>query len=100
MHHPRRSPSEPGLRISGSARMDSSFTAASGGTGSWYGIYTIDIFHLTSEFDTIIQAEWFDDINGTRTGIKANYEEVTLGFNLHLIKYLEIRPEIRGDFAS
>ena len=49
------------------------------GTGSWYGLYTIGIFHLTTEFDINCRAEWFDDVKGTRTGINTNYAEVTLG---------------------
>ncbi len=70
------------------------------GTGSFYGIYTIGIYHLTESLDLQGRAEWFDDVQGTRTGIRANYEEVTLGINWHPNKFLEIRPEIRGDFAS
>ncbi|MFO0891305.1 MAG: outer membrane beta-barrel protein [Isosphaeraceae bacterium] len=70
------------------------------GTGSWYGLYTIGIYHLTETLDLLGRAEWFDDVQGTRTGVRANYEEVTLGLNWHPSKYLDIRPEIRGDFAS
>lgn len=70
------------------------------GTGSWYGVYTIGIFHLTAEFDALIRGEWFDDVKGTRTGIDTDFAEVTLGANWHPIKCLEIRPEIRGDFAG
>ena len=70
------------------------------GTGSWYGLYLINIFHLTTEVDALCRAEWFDDVKGTRTGVKTNYAEVTLGLNWHPIKCLEIRPEIRGDFAG
>ena len=70
------------------------------GTGSFYGLYTIGIYHLTEYLDLQGRAEWFDDPQGTRTGVRANYEEVTLGLNWHPIKYLDIRPEIRGDFAS
>ena len=70
------------------------------GTGSWYGLYTIGIFHLTDKLDIHCRAEWFDDVKGTRTGIDTNYAEVTLGLNWHPIKCLEIRPEIRGDFAG
>jgi Putative beta-barrel porin-2, OmpL-like. bbp2 len=70
------------------------------GTGSWYGLYTIGIFHLNPKLDTNFRAEWFDDVKGTRTGINTNYAEVTGGINWHPVKYLEIRPEIRGDFAG
>jgi hypothetical protein len=70
------------------------------GTGSFYGLYTIGIYHLTEYLDLQGRAEWFDDPQGTRTGVRAHYEEVTLGLNWHPIKCLDIRPEIRGDFAS
>ncbi|WP_397571715.1 outer membrane beta-barrel protein [Schlesneria sp. T3-172] len=70
------------------------------GTGSWYGLYTIGILHLNAEVDALLRVEWFDDVQGTRTGVAANYSEVTLGTNWHPNKYLEIRPEIRGDFAD
>jgi hypothetical protein len=70
------------------------------GTGSWYSLYTIGILHLSCKLDALARVEWFDDVRGTRTGIDTNYEEVTLGTNWHPNKYLEIRPEIRGDFAG
>lgn len=70
------------------------------GTGSWYGIYTIGIFHVTETFDLNMRGEWFDDVKGTRTGIDATFSEVTLGTNWHPLTFLEVRPEIRGDFAS
>jgi Putative beta-barrel porin-2, OmpL-like. bbp2 len=70
------------------------------GTGSWYGVYLINIVHLTGEVDALWRGEWFDDVKGTRTGVDTNYSEVTLGVNWHPVKYLEIRPEVRGDFAG
>ena len=70
------------------------------GTGSWYGLYLISIYHINSQLDALGRAEWFDDVKGTRTGIDTNYAEVTLGLNWHPVKCLEIRPEIRGDFAG
>lgn len=70
------------------------------GTGSWYGVYSIGILHLSSKLDGLVRGEWFDDVNGTRTGIATNYSEVTLGLNWHPFKFVEVRPEIRGDFAG
>ncbi len=70
------------------------------GTGSWYGLYLINIFHMSTTFDALLRAEWFDDVKGTRTGIDTNYSEVTLGANWHPVKWLDVRPEIRGDFAG
>jgi hypothetical protein len=68
--------------------------------GRFYGRYTIGIYHLNEYFDLEDRAEWFDDPQGRRTGVRANYEEVTLGLNCHTCKYLDIRLEIRSDFAS
>lgn len=70
------------------------------GTGSWYGLYSIQIFHLTKTIDLNSRFEWFDDVRGTRTGISTDYSEVTLGVNWHPTRFLEFRPEIRGDFAA
>lgn len=70
------------------------------GTGSWYGLYTVGILHLNQNWDTIARAEWFRDVRGTRTGFDTDYSEVTLGLNWHPNKFLEVRPEVRGDFAG
>ncbi|OWK40350.1 outer membrane beta-barrel protein [Fimbriiglobus ruber] len=70
------------------------------GTGAWYGVYTIGIFHLTPKLDLNTRAEWFNDADGTRTGFATNYSEVTLGLNCMPLPWLNFRPEIRGDFAG
>jgi hypothetical protein len=70
------------------------------GDGGAYGIYTIGLLHLTPTFDFNARGEWFRDSLGTRTGFAADYSEVTLGVNWHPREWLEIRPEVWGDFAS
>lgn len=70
------------------------------GTSGAYGVYTQGMFHLTPKFDLNLRGEWFQDSQGTRTGFAADYADVTLGVNWHPNRYLEFRPEIRGDFAS
>jgi hypothetical protein len=70
------------------------------GTAGAYGIYTIGLFHLSSDLDFNARGEWFNDAQGARTGFAANYSEVTLGVNYHPTRWLEFRPEIRGDFAD
>lgn len=70
------------------------------GTGSWYSFYTIMIYHVNEKLDIDLRPEWFDDVEGTRTGIKNNYEAVTFNVNYHPTKFVEFRPEVRGDFAS
>jgi hypothetical protein len=63
-------------------------------------VYTVGLFHCTQTLDINGRAEWFDDVKGTRTGINTNYAEVTGGLNWHPLRWLEFRPEIRGDFAG
>ncbi len=70
------------------------------GTGSWYGLYTIGILHLNSRWDTQTRLEWFKEETGTRTGFDTDYVGLTTGLNWHPNPCLEIRPEIRGDFAD
>jgi hypothetical protein len=70
------------------------------GTGQWYGVYTILIYHLTCQLDTNFRAEWFDDVNGTRTGFKTVYWETTAGLDYHPYPFISLRPEVRGDFAE
>jgi hypothetical protein len=70
------------------------------GTGSWFGVYTLGIYNLTAKWDAIARADWFRDVRGTRTGFDTDFSAVSLGLNFHPNKYLEFRPEIRGDFAG
>lgn len=70
------------------------------GTGSFYGLYTILIYHAAPSLDGIFRVEWFSDPQGTRTGFSTDYSEVTFGVNWHPNRYVEVRPEIRGDFAG
>jgi hypothetical protein len=70
------------------------------GTGSWFGVYTVGIVHMTDTWDLIGRGEWFRDVRGTRTGFDTDYSEVTIGMNWHPCNYIEFRPEIRGDFAG
>ena len=73
---------------------------ANGGSGQWYSLYDILIYHLNPKLDANGRAEWFLDNKGTRTGFATNYYEVTLGFDYHPVNCLRIRPEVRGDFAD
>jgi hypothetical protein len=70
------------------------------GTGAWYGIYNIGILRLNKRWDALTRVEWFKDVNGTRTGFSTDYSQVTCGVNWHPNPWLEVRPEIRGDFAG
>jgi hypothetical protein len=49
-------------------------------------------------------AEWYDDVDGRScpggTGFKTNYEEMTLAVEYHPTPWLQLRPELRTDFAN
>jgi hypothetical protein len=70
------------------------------GTGEWYSLYNIFVLHTSPCLDLTNRVEWFDDVNGTRTGVAANYGEVTVGLDYHPIPCLRLRPEARYDFAD
>lgn len=70
------------------------------GTGSWVGLYTVGILHLNTPWDALVRVDWFRDVRGTRTGFDTHYGALTLGANWHPTRYLEVRPEIRGDVAG
>jgi hypothetical protein len=70
------------------------------GTGSWYSLYTIGILQMSQTVNLNGRVEWFDDCQGTRTGIRANYFDATIGLDYHPKNWLRLRPEIRGDFAD
>ncbi len=71
------------------------------------GLWNIFSYHVDPLWDVNFRTEWYDDVNGG--GYPGgfgpligpnNYYEVTLGLDHHPTKWLQIRPEIRGDFAD
>ena len=70
------------------------------GTGAWYGLFNIFSLHLSRTLDVNTRAEWFRDVDGTRTGYDANYGGATIGLDYHPFDWLRIRPEARGDFSD
>jgi hypothetical protein len=76
-------------------------TGAEGvGTTQWYGLYSILVYHLSPHIDTNSRVEWFEDSDGSRTGVATSYEEITLGIDYHPEPWFSLRPEIRADFAG
>jgi hypothetical protein len=65
-----------------------------------YGSFTILTYHLNQHLDLNGRGEWFYDRDGGRTDVAATFGEVTTGLNVMPNKWINFRPEIRGDFAS
>jgi hypothetical protein len=69
-------------------------------TSSWVGTYEMAIIHAHRLLDVNTRAEWFHDIDGSRTGHRANYSEMTGGINFMPKASVNFRPEVRWDGAD
>jgi hypothetical protein len=70
------------------------------GTGQWYGLLANSVYRLDDNLDAQLRLEWFDDANGTRTGVATDYAAVTAGLAARFGPRFSVRPELRGDFAG
>jgi hypothetical protein len=81
------------------------FVAPPGYQQRAYDVYTYLGRHLNKCLDLNSRFEWYLDEDGGGYpggfGIPdTTYFAVTLGFDYHPVKWLQVRPEIRGDFAN
>ena len=70
------------------------------GTGQWGGLVSNSVYRLGERVDAQLRLEWFDDLNGSRTGLATNYFAATGGLAIRAGRQLVVRPELRGDFAG
>jgi hypothetical protein len=72
----------------------------------WYGIANYLGYKLNDTFTLNGRAEWFRDDGGSRTGLSANYYELTLGVAVtpfptdKILKNFLVRPELRADYSD
>jgi len=67
------------------------------GTAEWFGILNYLTYQLTPRLATTARLEFFDDIQGQRTGFPGLYADLTVGLSFQPIKGLTFRPEVRYD---
>jgi hypothetical protein len=67
------------------------------GTAEWFGILNYLTYQLTPRLASSARLEFFDDIQGQRTGFPGLYTELTAGFSFQPIKGITFRPEVRYD---
>jgi len=72
----------------------------SGKNSQWYGAAGYAKYEFTDYFSTSIRAEYFNDLNGVRTGIAQELKEVTLTTEFKVAKNLLLRPEYRHDWSD
>ena len=87
--------------VQGSYEWDTDDPAAHKKTSVAQGAFSIVNVHLTRQtLDLNLRGEWMHDLNGIRTHFPGTFGESTIGLNVMPVPWINIRPEIRGDFAS
>jgi hypothetical protein len=67
------------------------------GYAHWYGIVNYLTYQICDTLSATTRVEFFDDIQGQRTGYAGLYSTVTMGFTYTPKPWLWIRPEVRYD---
>ena len=72
------------------------------GTGDarWDGLAGYAIYHFTDTLSGTLRAEFFDDVDGVRTGVKQTVWEITPTLAYQLLPGLTLRAEFRHDESS
>ena len=71
-----------------------------GNNSQWYGVAVYAKYDFTGFLSTAIRAEYFNDLNGVRTGIAQELKEMTLSPEFKVAKNLLVRPEYRHDWSD
>jgi hypothetical protein len=79
------------------ASEDEASVANPGRHSTWVGASGILTYQFDPRFSTAVRGEWFDDAQGSRTGIEQELWEVTVDFKAMLSQYIYTRVEYRHD---
>ena len=71
-----------------------------GSDSQWYGAALYAKYEFTDFFAAAIRAEYFNDRDGVRTGIRQELKEITLTTDFIVAKNLLVRPEYRHDWSD
>jgi hypothetical protein len=67
------------------------------GVATWYGLQGYLRRTLDDRTNLVVRLEFFDDLQGQRTGFRGLYSALTAGINHSPVPALLIRPELRVD---
>jgi hypothetical protein len=67
------------------------------GTADWFGIVNYLTYQFTPKLSATTRLEFFDDVQGERTGFAGLYTAITAGLSFKPYPWLIIRPELRYD---
>jgi Putative beta-barrel porin-2, OmpL-like. bbp2 len=70
-----------------------------------YALYSYQGVHMSKTVDFNTRIEWYRDVDGELypggfSTPDTNYYETTVGIDWHPVKWLQIRPEVRFDWAN
>jgi hypothetical protein len=68
------------------------------GTAKWFGAANYLTYRFTPWLTSTTRLEFFDDVDGNRTGSKGLYTALTTGLNFQPRKAIIFRPELRYDY--
>jgi hypothetical protein len=68
------------------------------GTATWFGWANYLTYRFTPRLSATTRLEFFDDVDGNRTGFPGLYTALTAGLNFQPRKAVIFRPEIRYDY--
>jgi hypothetical protein len=70
------------------------------GTAKWFGLANYLTYRFTPRLTGTTRLEFFDDIDGNRTGFKGLYTALTAGVNFQPLRAIIFRPELRYDYNN
>ena len=70
------------------------------GTAEWFGLPNYLSYQWTPRLAGNVRVEFFDDVEGQRTGFPGLYETVTVGLSFQPVKAVTFRPELRYDYQD
>jgi hypothetical protein len=68
------------------------------GTANWYGIANYWKYQWSEQLSNTARLEFFDDVDGNRTGFEGMYTALTAGLNYQPRRSVILRPEVRYDY--
>jgi hypothetical protein len=68
------------------------------GTATWFSAANYLTYKLTPRLSGTTRLEFFDDVDGNRTGFPGLYTALTVGLNFQPRKDVVFRPELRYDY--
>jgi hypothetical protein len=70
------------------------------GAATWFGVVNYLTYKFTPRLSGTSRLEFFDDIDGNRTGFQGLYTALTAGVNFQQRKDIIFRPEVRYDYNN